>query len=55
MAIEDSLPIDRFAIYEVPIPTDFQTVKGVRHIKVSLAFDPPVRNSRKEYMGVKMG
>ena len=55
MAIEDSLPIDRFAVYEVPIPTDFQTVKGVRHIKVSLAFDPPVRNSRKEYLGVKMG
>lgn len=55
MAIEDSLPIDRFAVYEIPIPTDFQTVKGVRHIKVSLAFDPPVRNSRKEYLGVKMG
>jgi hypothetical protein len=55
MAIEDNLPIDRFAVYEVPIPTDFQTVKGVRHIKVSLAFDPPVRNSRKEYLGVKMG
>ncbi|WP_156394372.1 S8 family peptidase [Mesorhizobium sp. Root172] len=55
MAIEDSLPIDRFAVYEVPIPTDFQTVKGRRHIKVSLAFDPPTRNSRKEYLGIKMG
>lgn len=55
MAVEDSLPVDRFAVYEVPIPTDFQTVKGTRHIKVSLAFDPPVRNSRKEYLGIKMG
>jgi hypothetical protein len=55
MVIDDSLPVDRFAVYEVPIPTDFQTVKGRRHIKVSLAFDPPVRNSRKEYLGIKMG
>jgi hypothetical protein len=55
MAIEDSLPVDRFAVYEIPIPTDFQRVKGRRHIKVSLAFDPPMRNTRKEYMGVKMG
>lgn len=55
MAIEDSLPVDRFAVYEIPIPTDFQTVRGRRHIKVSLAFDPPVRNSRKEYAGIKMG
>lgn len=55
MAIEDSLPVDRFAVYEIPIPTDFQRVKGRRHIKVSLAFDPPMRNTRKEYMGIKMG
>lgn len=54
MAIEDSLLVDRFAVYEVPIPADFQTVKGTRHIKVSLAFDPPVRNSRKEYFGISM-
>jgi len=55
MTIEDSLPVDRFAVYEIPIPADFQTVKGRRHVKVSLAFDPPVRNSRKEYLGTKMG
>lgn len=55
MAVEDSLPVDRFAVYEVPIPTDFQMVKGTRHIKISMAFDPPVRSSRKEYLGIKMG
>lgn len=55
MAVEDSLPVDRFAVYQVPIPTDFQTAGGTRHIKVSLAFDPPVKNSRKEYLGIKMG
>lgn len=55
LVAEDSLQVDRFAVYEVPIPTDFQNVAGVRHIKVSLAFDPPVRNTRKEYLGVTMG
>ncbi|CAM5774410.1 hypothetical protein MAMO4S_04481 [Mesorhizobium amorphae] len=54
MAIEDSLHVNRFAVYEIPIPADFQTVKGTRHIKISLAFDPPVRNSRKEYLGIGM-
>lgn len=51
---EDTLGIDRFAVYEVPIPHNFQTEKGVRHIRVALAFDPPTRNTRKEYMGVSM-
>jgi subtilisin family serine protease len=52
---EDRLGIDRFAVYEVPIPTDFQHTKGRRHIRVALAYDPPVRRTRKEYLGVKMG
>ncbi|WAJ26666.1 S8 family peptidase [Antarcticirhabdus aurantiaca] len=55
MAIEDDLEVDKFAVYEVPIPTDFQTTSGKRHIKVSLAFDPPVRSSRKDYFGITMG
>jgi subtilisin family serine protease len=52
---EDSLASDCFAVYEVPIPKQFQTGKGRRHIKVSLAFDPPVRHTRVDYMGTRMG
>jgi subtilisin family serine protease len=52
---EDSLASDCFAVYEVPIPDEFQTGKGRRHIKVSLAFDPPVRHTRIDYAGTKMG
>lgn len=51
---EDALGVDRFAVYEVPIPPNFQTEKGIRHIRVALAFDPPTRNTRKEYMGISM-
>ncbi|UWQ93432.1 S8 family peptidase [Rhodobacteraceae bacterium M382] len=50
---DDVLEIDKFAIYRVPIPAEFQT-GGKRTIRVSLAFDPPVRRTRAEYLGTKM-
>ncbi|WP_100260005.1 S8 family peptidase [Qipengyuania seohaensis] len=52
---DDELPLDRFAVYELPIPPVFQTTKGMREIRVSLAFDPPVRRTRADYLGVTMG
>lgn len=50
---EDSLGMDQFAVYQVPIPGDFQG-NGPRWIHVSLAFDPPVKRTRAEYIGTKM-
>lgn len=50
---DDRLDIDKFAIYRVPIPTEFKT-GGKRTIRISLAYDPPVRRTRAEYLGVKM-
>ncbi|UPK03823.1 S8 family peptidase [Bradyrhizobium sp. 170] len=52
---EDELALDHFAVFEVPIPSEFQTEKGTREIKVALAFDPPVRHTRADYLGVTMG
>lgn len=52
---EDDLLLDHFAVFEVPIPVEFQTTKGTREIKVALAFDPPVRHTRADYLGVTMG
>jgi hypothetical protein len=51
---QDELPLGHFAIFEVPIPKEFQTLKGDREIRVSLAFDPPVRHTRAAYIGVTM-
>lgn len=51
---EDALPLDYFAVYEVPIPELFQTTKGRRSIQVTLAFDPPVRHTRADYAGTSM-
>lgn len=50
---EDRLSINHFAVYRVPVPPEFQE-NGRRTIRVSLAFDPPVRRTRAEYIGTKM-
>lgn len=52
---EDELAIDHFAVYQIPIPEAFQREQGRRNIRVSLAYDPPVRHSRLDYNGVSMG
>ena len=51
---EDELTIDHFAVYQIPIPRPFQTERGRRTIRASLAYDPPVRHSRLDYNGVSM-
>jgi len=54
MFSEEQLNYDNFHIYEIPIVNDFIQTNGERSISVSLAFDPPVRHSRIDYIGVKM-
>jgi hypothetical protein len=51
---EDSLAIDHFAVYQIPIPELFQSEAGERNIRVTLAFDPPVRHTRTDYAGLGM-
>jgi hypothetical protein len=51
---ESELPLDYFHVYAVPIPVEFREAKGKRRITVTLAFDPPVRHQRAEYLGSDM-
>lgn len=51
---EDELALDYFAVYRIPIPEMFQAGNGERCIRVTLAFDPPVRHTRNDYAGVGM-
>jgi hypothetical protein len=50
---EDELDLDHFAVYRIPIPDLFQD-GGRRTIRISLAYDPPVRHTRADYVGVGM-
>lgn len=54
VADRQELATDQFALYRVPLPKEFQTTKGTRHIRVCLAFDPPVRHTRLEYLGLRL-
>ncbi|WP_047812324.1 S8 family peptidase [Rhodopirellula islandica] len=54
MYYQGAIPIDTFAIFEVPIFDEFRDANGKKRITVSLAFDPPVRRRRAEYLGVRM-
>ncbi len=54
IADRQELATDQFALYRVPLPKEFQSTRGKRHIRVSLAFDPPVRHTRLEYLGVRL-
>ena len=51
---DSAIRMDHFFVYEVPITEEFAGTKGLRQIRVTLAFDPPTRHSRAAYLGVEM-
>lgn len=54
LVTQGSISIDSFQLYEVPVPEEFRQAPGKKTITVSLAYDPPVRRRRAEYLGVEM-
>ncbi|HEV2325232.1 MAG TPA: S8 family peptidase [Terracidiphilus sp.] len=51
---DSEIRMDHFFIYEIPIPAEFSATRGPRHIRVTLAYDPPTRHTRAQYLGVEM-
>lgn len=50
MVAEESIDADSFQLFEIPfLPRDFLALDGQRWISVSLAFDPPTRQTRGDY------
>ena len=45
---------DNMHIFEVPLPEEFRQAAGKKRVIISLAFNPPVRNTRLDYIGVSM-
>lgn len=54
LVAQDQVLIDAFRIYEVPAPDEFRQTPGSKKVIVALAYDPPVRRRRADYLGVKM-
>jgi hypothetical protein len=54
LVAQGRIKIDSFRLYEVPVPTEFRQARGPKQVIVTLAFDPPVRRRRAQYLGVEM-
>lgn len=55
MTYDGGMPIDTVQIHPLPVPDVFRRgVGGERSISVALAFDPPVRRQRREYLAASM-
>jgi subtilisin family serine protease len=54
LADRQELELDQVALYVVPLPAEFRQTRGRRSIRVALAFDPPTRHTRLEYLGTRM-
>jgi hypothetical protein len=52
---QGTITLDTLILYEIPIPEALRNALGKKRIIASLAFDPPVRRRRAEYLGVEMG
>jgi hypothetical protein len=48
------LTLDHFVIFELPMVPEFRDAPGPKSVSIALAFDPPVRRRRKDYLGVEM-
>jgi len=51
---EDVVPFKTFHVYELRLPDAFLKLKGKRRITVTLAYDPPTRLSRRDYIANAM-
>lgn len=55
MTYDGSMPVDTVQIHPLPVPEEFRTGSGRdRAIRIALAFDPPVRRQRREYLAGTM-
>ncbi|WP_300646066.1 S8 family peptidase [Nocardioides sp.] len=55
MTYDGALPVDTVQIHPIPIPEIFRRGSGgSRAITIALAFDPPVRRQRREYLAAAM-
>jgi Subtilase family len=54
MIAEDVLSPDDFHVYRIPMTEEFTDVKGFHQVTASLAFTPPVRHRRLDYMAFQM-
>ena len=51
---EDQVEEGQFHVYELVLPPEYFQLTSRRRIRVTLAYDPPVRGTRRDYLGRRM-
>ncbi|EGT4137879.1 hypothetical protein EQZ09_08745 [Clostridium perfringens] len=51
---EERIKVNTFNIFEIPLPESFRKSSGKKRVIVSLAYNPPVKNTRADYKGVSL-
>ncbi len=54
LTFEGSMPTNRVVVHRLPVPAEFADGVRQRTFRVALAFDPPVRRNRREYIAGTM-
>lgn len=54
LVAENTLPVNSVHFYKVPIPSSFRAPGGARSITMSLAYNPPTRSTRLDYLASRM-
>jgi subtilisin family serine protease len=54
LVTEDTIEDNKLHVYRVEVPEIFLATRGKRGVTVALAYDPPVRASRREYLARTM-
>lgn len=54
MVFDGHIQTDTSIIHEIPVPEEFANGRADRSISIALAFDPPARRFRREYMAGRM-
>ncbi len=54
LVADGSIAMDAVHVYELPIPSSFYESGGRRYLDVAVAFDPPTRAQRLDYLGNKI-
>lgn len=51
---EREIRLNDITVYEIPVPEEFYMGRGMGELSITLAFDPPTRMTRKQYIGATM-
>ena len=54
MIAEDAIRPEDFHVYRIPMTSAFTDVKGAHQVTIGLAFSPPVRHRRFDYLAFEM-